>query len=170
MSEAIEISRAVEADFARVTEIITGAYLHAGYFDSPDHHYLDVVRKVEERAQHAEIYVARRAGQTIATMTLVQHGSQYADVAREGELEIRMLSVDPAVQRSGAGQALVHAAIDRARQLPGVQAVSLTTGGHWHGARRLYEKLGFSHVAERDFPIPDTDVVLVVYVLELEKA
>ena len=39
-----------------------------------------------------------------------------------------MLAVDPAVQRSGAGRALVRAIVDRARALDGVHAVSLTTG------------------------------------------
>ena len=49
-------------------------------------------------------------------MTLAVEGEPYADIALDDELEFRMLVVDPAVQRSGAGQAMVQAIID-ARQV-----------------------------------------------------
>ncbi|MGP9605769.1 GNAT family N-acetyltransferase [Glutamicibacter sp. 287] len=162
------IELASAADYERIGDLTVEAYLQAGHFDDPQHEYLHFVRQVAQRGAHCDIFVARKDGQIIASMTLIQAGNEYADVALEGELEIRMLSVDPTVQRAGAGRAMVLAAIELARQLPEVHAVSLTTGGHWSAARRLYESLGFTHRPERDWVVPDTDIRLVVYALVLE--
>lgn len=165
--DGLVIEPAAPADYERVGDITVDAYLAAGHFDDPRHEYMQFVRKVADRAAKAEVYVARREGAVIASMTLVPFASDYADVAREGELEIRMLSVDPAVQRSGAGKAMVLAAIERARQLQDVHTVSLTTGGHWTAARALYESLGFVHRPQRDWYVPDTEILLVVYTMDL---
>jgi ribosomal protein S18 acetylase RimI-like enzyme len=78
-----------------------------------------------------------------------------------------MLVVDPDVQRSGAGRAMVHAILDHARALAGISAVSLTTGLTWESARGLYRKTGFQRVPERDWFVPDTDIKLLVYRLDL---
>ena len=59
-----------------------------------------------------------------------------------------MLAVDPGLQRSGVGRALVEAVVAHARTLEGINAVSLTTGSNWTAAHRLYERLGFQAVAE----------------------
>ncbi|MER8024867.1 GNAT family N-acetyltransferase [Glutamicibacter protophormiae] len=166
--DGLVIEPALPSDYDRVGDITVDAYLAAGHFDDPRHEYMQFVRKVADRAAKAEVYVARRDGSTIASMTLVPFGNEYADIAREGELEIRMLSVDPAVQRSGAGKAMVHAAIDRARQLDGVEVVSLTTGGTWAAARALYESMGFVRCEPRDWYVPNTEILLVVYTLELD--
>ena len=137
------------------------------HFSSPQDEYLNFVRKVAERATQTEIYVVRRAGEIVGSMTLIRAGSDYADIARADELEIRMLSVDPAAQRGGIGRAMVLAAIDRARLIPGINAVSLTTGSTWASARGLYETLGFAHHPERDWVVPNTDIKLVVYAYRL---
>ncbi|WP_313813342.1 GNAT family N-acetyltransferase [Glutamicibacter sp.] len=164
---ALKIELATEADYQRVGDITVDAYLHAGHFDDPEHEYLRFVRKVAQRAAAAEVYVARNEEATIASMTLLTYGNVYADIALDGELEIRMLSVDPSVQRSGAGRAMVLAAIERARLEPGVHTVSLTTGQDWKAARALYESLGFVRAEERDWYVPDTDILLIVYTLKL---
>lgn len=161
------IERATPADYRRVGDIVVDAYLHAGHFDDPEHEYLQFIRQVQPRAEAAEVYVARRDGQAIATMTLMTHGNSYADIALEGELEIRMLSVDPNIQRSGAGRAMVLAAIERAKREPGIHTVSLTTGQGWTAARKLYESLGFQRNVERDWYVPNTDILLIVYTLEV---
>ncbi|WP_461634776.1 GNAT family N-acetyltransferase [Glutamicibacter soli] len=166
--DGLVIEPAAPADFERVGNLTVDAYLAAGHFDDPQHEYMQFVRRVADRAAKAEVYVARREGAVIASMTLVPFGSEYADIARAGELEIRMLSVDPAAQRSGAGKAMVLAAIERARQLPEVHAVSLTTGGNWTAARALYESLGFAHCAQRDWYVPNTEILLVVYTMDLD--
>lgn len=163
----LTIAEATAADYQRIGDITVDAYLDAGHFDDPNHEYLQFVRQVGARHEQSRILVAKRGSQVIASMSLMEYGSDYADVARPGELEIRMLSVDPTIQRSGAGRAMVNAALDYARSLERVHTVSLTTGGHWVAARALYENMGFTHRSERDWFVPDTDIRLVVYTFSL---
>lgn len=161
------IDVASAADYERIGELTVDAYVQAGHFDDPHHEYLNFVRQVSRRDEYCDLLVARKNGRLIASMTLVQYGNEYADIALPGELEIRMLSVDPHVQRTGAGKAMVLAAIGFARQQNDVHTVSLTTGGHWVAARSFYESLGFRHQSERDWVVPDSDIRLVVYTLSL---
>lgn len=163
----LTIADATAADYQRIGDITVDAYVAAGHFDDPDHAYMQFVRQVAARHEHCRILVARRDGRVIASMSLMRHGNEYADIALPGELEIRMLAVDPSVQRSGAGRAMVQAALAYARTLQGVHTVSLTTGGTWQAARALYENLGFSHCPERDWFVPNTDIRLVVYTYAL---
>lgn len=166
-TSTLVIRPAVEADYPHIARITVDSYLDAGHFDDPDHEYLQFVQQVAARHAAAEILVAERDGAVIGSVTLVRPGSEYADIALDGELEFRMLVVDPAVQRSGAGRALLNAVIARARDIEEVHTVSLTTGGHWVAARALYEADGFTHVSERDWYVPDTEIVLVVYTMAL---
>ena len=166
-ASTLVIRPAVEADYPHIARITVDSYLDAGHFDDPDHEYLQFVQQVAQRHASAEILVAERGGVVIGSVTLVRPGSPYADIALDGELEFRMLVIDPAVQRSGAGRALLHAVIERAREIDDVHTVSLTTGGHWVAARALYEAEGFQHTTERDWYVPNTEIVLVVYTLGL---
>jgi N-acetylglutamate synthase-like GNAT family acetyltransferase len=163
----ITIRPAVEADFDAVARITRDSYLAAGYFDSPDHPYMLQVQEVAERAAKATIWVAERAGQVVGSVSLAVAGEPYADIALADELEFRMLVVDPAVQRSGAGRAMEHANIARARSLDGNKAVALTTGKTWESAHGLYRKTGFQRVPERDWFVPGTDIKLLVYRLDV---
>ncbi|EMQ99332.1 GNAT family N-acetyltransferase [Paeniglutamicibacter gangotriensis] len=162
-ANTLVIRPATEADYPHIARITLDSYLHAGHFDDPDHEYLQFVAQVAARHAAAEILVAERDGKVIGSVTLVRHGSEYADIALPGELEFRMLVVDPEVQRSGAGRALLNAVIARAREIDEVHTISLTTGGHWIAARALYEADGFTHASERDWYVPNTEIVLVVY-------
>lgn len=167
MQPQITIRPAVEADFDAIARITTDSYLAAGYFDSADHPYMQQIQEVAARAAKATIWVAERDGQVVGSVTLALAGEPYADIALEDELEFRMLVVDPAVQRSGAGQAMVKAIIEHARSLDGISGVALTTGGTWESAHGLYRKTGFRRVPERDWLIPGTDIKLLVYRLEV---
>ncbi|NYE94981.1 N-acetylglutamate synthase-like GNAT family acetyltransferase [Psychromicrobium silvestre] len=155
------------ADYDEVARITRDSYLAAGHFDSAEHPYMQQIQQVAERAEAAQIWVAERAGEVVGAVTLAQKGEPYADIALADELEMRMLVVDPAVQRGGIGKALVAAVIKQARSLDGVQAVSLTTGDSWVSAHALYQSMGFGRVSERDWPVPGTEVWLRVYRLEL---
>ena len=125
------------------------------------------IQDVARRAAQATIWVAERDARIVGSVTLAVAGEPYADIALDDELEFRMLVVDPAVQRSGAGQALVEAIIAHARSLDGIRAVALTTGGTWESAHGLYRKTGFRRVPERDWFVPDTDIKLLVFRLDV---
>jgi N-acetylglutamate synthase-like GNAT family acetyltransferase len=121
------------------------------------------IQDVAQRAAHATVWVAEREGRVVGSVTLAVAGESYADIAQSDELEFRMLVVDPAVQRSGAGKAMVRAIIEHAKSLPGITGVALTTGMTWESAHGLYRKTGFQRVPERDWLVPDTDIKLLVY-------
>lgn len=167
MHSQITVRPAVETDFDAVARITRDSYLAAGYFDDADHPYMRKVQDVALRAGEATIWVAERAGTVIGSVTLALAGEPYADIALHDELEFRMLVVDPAVQRSGAGKAMVEAIIGHARSLPGISAVALTTGETWESAHGLYNTTGFRRVPERDWFVPGTDIKLLVYRLDL---
>jgi GNAT superfamily N-acetyltransferase len=163
----INVRPAVPADYEAIARITRDSYLAAGYFDSADHPYMQQIQDVARRAEQATIWVAERNGRIVGSVTLAVAGEPYADIALDDELEFRMLVVDPAVQRSGAGQALVEAIIAHARSLDGISGVALTTGGTWESAHGLYRKTGFRRVPERDWFVPDTDIKLLVFRLDV---
>ena len=66
------------------------------------------------RAEHAEIFVAERNGQVIGCAMAAPAGGGFSDIGLDDELELRTLVVDPSVQRSGAGRALVQAVVEQA--------------------------------------------------------
>jgi N-acetylglutamate synthase-like GNAT family acetyltransferase len=167
VSSQIRIRPAVPADFDAIARITRDAYLAAGYFESAEHPYMRQIQDVARRASKATIWVAERDGAIVGSVTLAVAGEPYADIARSDELEFRMLVVDPAVQRSGAGLAMVRAILEHGRSLPGIRAVALTTGMTWESAHGLYAKTGFVRVPERDWLVPDTEIKLLVYRQEL---
>lgn len=155
------------ADYDAVARITVDAYLGAGYFDSEEYPYIQKIKLVAERAESAPMIVAERDGEVIGSATLAVFGEEWADIAQPDELEFRLLVVDPKVQRSGAGAAMVKTIIERARGLEGINAVSLTTGDDWHGAHALYQKLGFTRAPERDWVVPENGKKLNVYRMNL---
>lgn len=167
MQPQITVRPAIATDYDAVARITRDSYLAAGYFEDADHPYMRQVQDVALRAANATIWVAERDGRVVGSVTLARAGEPYADIALDDELEFRMLVVDPAVQRTGAGKAMVDAILAYARQLDGIRAVALTTGQTWESAHGLYRKTGFSRVPERDWLVPGTDIKLLVYRLDL---
>jgi ribosomal protein S18 acetylase RimI-like enzyme len=78
-----------------------------------------------------------------------------------------MLAVDPACQGNGLGRAVVGKVVEHARQLPGIEVISITSATFMERAHGLYESLGFQRARERDWYVPGEDVLLWVFTLEL---
>ena len=163
---SITIRPATAADYDDVARITQQAYLAGGHLRE-EAEYLQTLGDVAHRAEHALVWVAELDGRVAGSVALSLQGEAYSDIARAGELEFRMLAVDPQLQRGGVGRALVRAIVDYARTLDGVHTVSLTSVDNMSGAHRLYESLGFVRAPERDWTVPGEDIGLLVFVKEL---
>src|SRR4051812_32688171 len=104
---------------------------------------MGVLEDVEHRAEHAQGWVAEAAGKVVAGGTLTFAGQPYSEIAHDGELEFRMLAVDPLHQGGGVGRAVVRGIVEHARQLAGIQAISITSATFMERAHGLYRSLGF---------------------------
>lgn len=107
------------------------------------------------RARDAELLVAVDAsGAVLGTITVCVPGSPLAHVSRSGELEFRMLAVAHGARRRGVGEALVKSVLRRAAEI-GAHRVVLCSAPEMHSAHRLYARLGFCRLPERDWePVP----------------
>jgi len=163
VAPALRIDRAVPADFPRIAELTVGVY-EGEDLVSPG--YVPQLADVAGRADRAELLVARDArGWIVGSVALVLTGD-FGEVTRSpDEAAFRMLAVDADARGRGVGEALVRTCLDHARAA-GRAWMVLSTGERMTAAHRLYERLGFQRLPERDWtPRPGVD--LRVYALEL---
>ncbi|MFF5990049.1 GNAT family N-acetyltransferase [Prauserella flavalba] len=166
MSE-ITVRRALPGELAELGELTVAAYQADGLLGhDAGESYAGELRDAAHRAEHAELLAAVDAsGSLLGTVTVAAHGSHYAEISREGELEFRMLAVAERARGRGVGEALTRAVLDRAREL-GASRVVLCSLAAMKTAHRLYERLGFRRLPQRDWtPVPG--VTLLAYALEL---
>lgn len=119
------------------------------------------------RAADGAVLVALDAhGGVVGTASVLRAGTRYSRVARPGEAEVRLISVDPAVQGGGLGAALTRASLEAALEW-GASALVLDTGSRNTRAQALYERLGFERAPERDAAVgADVDSVVYRYPLQ----
>ncbi len=102
----------------------------------------------------------------LGTVTVAPHWTPLAQIARDGEMEFRMLSTSVAARGRGVGELLIRAVVDRARELACHRVVLCVVDGNAK-AIRLYRRLGFVRLPERDWqPVPD--VQLIAFGLDVE--
>ena len=88
--------------------------------------------------------------------------SAHAEDLEEDEAAFRMLAVARSAQGRGVGGTLVRACLERARDA-GKEAVFIYSGDWMTTAHRLYERLGFVKVPERDWRLDEPPIVLLAY-------
>jgi len=150
----------------RLGEIVVAAYEAVGALEGDDE-YVPELRDVARRVREAVVLAAldEVGGAPLGCVTYVPGpDNAWAEHLRDGEASIRMLAVDPAAQGRGVGTALVEACLARARA-DGRRAVFLHSLPVMTGAQRIYDRLGFRRVPERDWVFPD--FVLMGFVLDL---
>ena len=153
-----EIRLAASAEFPAVAELCVAAYTP---FVAGDHHYLAVLRDVARRASEAELLVAAEPddGRVLGTVTLVPDGGPLGEIAAASEAEFRMLAVDPAAQGLGVGTALLRRVLDDSRRR-GNDGVVCSSLPEMRAAHRIYQRLGFRRVPERDWsPVPGVELL-----------
>ncbi|MGP3972849.1 GNAT family N-acetyltransferase [Streptomyces sp. 8N114] len=163
----ITVRTARPDEFAEAGELVARAYLDGGLLEFGDSDpYLKTLRDAAGRAAHAELLVAEdHQGVLLGTVTFVGEGGPYAELAREGEGEFRMLGVRESARGRGVGEALVRACMTRAQAL-GLTGLVLSTLHSMQPAHRLYERLGFVRTPDRDWS-PLEGLVLWAYALRL---
>ncbi|WP_067692958.1 GNAT family N-acetyltransferase [Nocardia jejuensis] len=149
MVQGFEIRQARAGEFDAIGELTVEVYVGEGHID-PRSDYVAELADTAKRAGLAQILVAVRAGVVAGSLTVARPGTEFADIARPGEMEFRMLAVSKGARGAGVGSALVRAVIELARD-EGFDAVVLTTMGGMADARRMYDRMGFVHVPERDW-------------------
>ncbi|HLM07610.1 MAG TPA: GNAT family N-acetyltransferase [Blastococcus sp.] len=159
----VSVEPARPEDFDRIAELTVGVYVDGG-LASPG--YTPQLADVAGRASRSELMVARDgSGRVVGSVALVLDGDFGEITESDDEAAFRMLVVDPAVRGRGVGELLVTTCLDRARAA-GKRRMVLSTDPRMTAAHRLYRRLGFTRLPERDWsPAPGID--LLVYVLDL---
>ncbi|WP_040811212.1 GNAT family N-acetyltransferase [Nocardia concava] len=158
----VEIRVAEPRDFAAIGELTVEVYVGEGHVN-PQSLYVAELADTATRAASAEILVAVRGDELLGSLTMARPGTPFADIARPGELEFRMLAVSKRARGLGVGTALMNRVIETARA-ESFDAVVLTTMPTMQDARRMYDRLGFQHTPDRDWK---TDAGLPLTVMRL---
>jgi ribosomal protein S18 acetylase RimI-like enzyme len=162
-ASSLSVQPARPEDFAAIAELTVAVYVDGGLASSD---YASELADVAGRASRADLLVVRDpAGRVLGSVALVLQGDFGNVTASDDEAAFRMLVVDPAAQGRGIGELLVVTCLDRARAA-GKRRMVLSTDPLMTAAHRLYRRLGFTRLPERDWsPVPGTD--LLVYSREL---
>jgi ribosomal protein S18 acetylase RimI-like enzyme len=155
----IVVRPAAPADYEAIAELTVAAYGADGQLEG-DHDYDTHLRDVAPRAREGQLLVAvDAAGLVLGSVAYVLPGSEYAEIARDGEAEFRMLAVAPAAQGRGVGELLARACVARAEE-QGCHAVVICVRDIAAAARRMYDRIGFSRMPERDWsPYPNVSLL-----------
>ncbi|NEA35291.1 GNAT family N-acetyltransferase [Streptomyces sp. SID13031] len=152
-----DIRLARPAEYDEVGELTAEAYAADGFIPEGSD-YGRTLRNAADRAAKAELWVAADSTELLGTVTFCVPGSVYGELARDGEGEFRMLGVSAKARGRGIGTALSVHCIERSREL-GYRRVVLSSARAMTTAHRVYERLGFTRLPERDWsPRPGVDL------------
>lgn len=155
-------------EYARLGMLTLDAYTTLpGHVPEPDYEEELVDVRTRAEAPSTEVLVAvSDEGQLLGGVTFVlDERSPFAEHEVDGAASIRMLAVDGSMRRTGAGEALVRACIERARRGGRTQIVLHST--EWMtAAHALYRKLGFARDESLDWDA-NPDVKLLAFRLDL---
>lgn len=145
----VTVRVAEPADLPQVGELTARAYLADELVD-PEDGYVGELRDAAKRAAGATMLVAVDGDEVLGTISLAPAGTEYAEIAEPGEIELRMLAVRPDVRGRRIGQLLMRAAIERGLGW-GAHAVVLSTMPEMRSAQRVYDRMGLRRTPERDW-------------------
>ena len=151
MNEAPLIRRIAAEEYEPVGRFLREA--NEQDYDLPEG-YLSQMQRTGERDEISAVMVAvdRASGELLGTITVPFPGERLQDDTAADELDIRLLGVAHAARGRGVARHLLAYCADVARER-GLRRIVLHTGSHMPGAQRLYERLGYHRIPERDFEI-----------------
>ncbi len=143
----VRLMRPDEADAVAV--LVQRAY--SADFELNEGYRAEIVA-VAARAREHQVWVATDAasGMLLGTVSTPRPGRSISPLARERELDFRFLGVVAEARRRGVGELLVEHVM-RLGRVRNVDRVVLNTGPDMRSAQRLYERLGFERLHEREF-------------------
>ena len=149
----MRVRAAEPAEFAAVGEIRVQAYVAGGHMPAASE-YATTLRQLGTDGDGRILVAADEDGEIAGTVTL-QLGPNGGELIRASdEAEIRALAVVPGWQGRGTGRVLLQAVIELAAA-SGVRQLLLFTLPSMQAAQRLYQRAGFSRLADRDTsPVP----------------
>lgn len=148
--------RPVEPDEHEAVAALTVAVYRGEGYSSAE--YEPSLRDVGSRAGTATVLVALDAERLVGAVTVATRLGPWAEQAVRGEAVVRMLVVAPEGRGAGAGEALMRAAVQTARE-DGCTLVRLSSQDDMTAAHRLYARLGFTRVPSFDWsPLPGLEL------------
>jgi ribosomal protein S18 acetylase RimI-like enzyme len=152
-----DIRLALPAEYDEAGELLAEAYAVDGFIPAGSDYGL-TLRNAADRAAKAELWVAADGTDLLGTVTFCVPGSVYGEIGRDGEGEFRMLGVAAKARGRGVGTALSVHCIQRSLEL-GYTRVVLSSASYMATAHRIYGRLGFTRLPERDWsPRPGVDL------------
>ena len=147
----VAVRPATDADADAVGLLTERVYRDGGYLDE-DEDYVTHLRDGAGRVRDARVLVAELDGVVVASVTIAEPGTPWAEISRPDELEVRMLAVVERARRRGIADRLMDEVEAHARRL-GLAAVVLSTEPVMAGAHALYERRGYVRQPERDWDV-----------------
>lgn len=148
MTARVEIRR------MRVDEVdATSGLLRAAYGGDYrlDPGYFDEIADVRSRAESAQLWVAadRVGGAVLGSVTTPFPGRRLQRDSAPDEMDVRLLGVAREARGRGVGELLMRHCVSLARER-GARRLVLHTASQMVAAQRLYERMGFERVPERE--------------------
>ncbi|MGC5168347.1 GNAT family N-acetyltransferase [Luteimicrobium sp. DT211] len=159
-SPAVVVRLAEPAEHAAVADLLERAYT-ADYAIGDE--YRASLRAVAERAAEHQVWVAARRDPEgdvlLGSVATPRPGRTISPLARPGELDFRLLGVDPSARGQGVGRLLTRHVVDLARER-GLVRVVMNSGPRMLPAHRLYASLGFERLTERETHVVEGGTLL----------
>jgi ribosomal protein S18 acetylase RimI-like enzyme len=159
-----EVRTARPDEYLAVGRLVEEAYRAAGHLDR-DSGYADHLRDVAGRADAHPVLVAVRGDALVGSVTITPYGTPHSHDAGPDELEFRYLGVARDAWGTGVAEPLVTACEGWALE-HGASALVISVIAWNEPALRLYGRLGFRRVPERDRE-PAPGIVLCALVKDL---
>lgn len=144
-----QVRRIRPEEYTLVGALVRSAYENE-YLLEPD--YLNEIEDVAGRDAVSEVLVAETGGEIVGSVTIPKAGERLLANSELDEMDLRLLGVSAAARGKGIGEALMKQVTDVASDR-GARRVVLHTGDQMVKAHRLYERLGFAQMPEREFTI-----------------
>lgn len=132
-----------------VSELVLAAYRDD--YAHLDPGYLSQIADVAARVEAHLVWVAEdvATGELLGTVTTPRHRELLTEVSVPGEMDIRLLGVSQRARGRGIGELLTKHSMRLAR-IRGIDRLVLETSPLMEAAWKLYERLGFERLSERD--------------------